>query len=313
MDEQRPWHRLFGLSWMDFFHGLPVTVEMERDLSVKKQLLDVLLIRLEGALRGCQLPDGFEDLGRFNLVSFKSYQEKLSLWSLLELIGHFVNLRKQVSPSMDEKDLLPLEQFRLYAVTARYPQQLVSEGVPLEKFAEGVYDVTILNSQVRIRIIVVNQLSQQEHNVLLHRFSTNPDLLAYAARHTQLRSRETTSLLEEFFNRYQQEKLVMPTPLEELVQEVQARVLKNASVEERLKSLSPEERLKGLPAEERLKGLPAEERLKGLPAEELRKHLSTEERLEGLSPEELVKGLSPETLQALAEKLRGDGPAAKPG
>ena len=29
MDAQQPWHRLFGLSWMDFFHGLPVKVDLE--------------------------------------------------------------------------------------------------------------------------------------------------------------------------------------------------------------------------------------------------------------------------------------------
>ena len=39
MNEQQPWHRLFGLSWTDFFRGLPVTVDPEKDLSVKKQLL----------------------------------------------------------------------------------------------------------------------------------------------------------------------------------------------------------------------------------------------------------------------------------
>jgi len=32
MSEQRPWHRLFALSWVDFFRGLPVTVEPEKDL-----------------------------------------------------------------------------------------------------------------------------------------------------------------------------------------------------------------------------------------------------------------------------------------
>jgi hypothetical protein len=37
MDEQRPWHRLFGLSWTDFFRGYPVTVDIEKDLSLKKQ------------------------------------------------------------------------------------------------------------------------------------------------------------------------------------------------------------------------------------------------------------------------------------
>jgi hypothetical protein len=94
MDEQRPWHRLFALSWMDFFRGQPVTVEPEKDLSLKKQLLDVVLIRKEGGAVTCKLPDGFEELAGYNLVTFKSYQEKLSAWTVQELLGHYVNLRK---------------------------------------------------------------------------------------------------------------------------------------------------------------------------------------------------------------------------
>jgi hypothetical protein len=97
---------------------------MEKDLSLKKQLLDVLLIHKEGEILNCRLPDGFEDFARFNLVTFRSHADKLSLWTLYELVGHYVNLRKQVSPAMDEDELLPEEQFRLYAVCARYPQQL---------------------------------------------------------------------------------------------------------------------------------------------------------------------------------------------
>ena len=77
MDAQRPWHRLFGLSWMDFFRGLPVHVELEKDLSLKQQLLDVVLIRKETASLPCRLPDGFEDLATHNLITFKSYQEAL--------------------------------------------------------------------------------------------------------------------------------------------------------------------------------------------------------------------------------------------
>src|SRR5262249_30692675 len=98
MDEQRPWHRYFVLSLMDFFENMPVTVEPEKDLSVKKQLLDALLVCKDPAKLSCRLPDGFENLGRYNLVTFKSYQEKLSVWALLELGSQYVNLRKQVSP-----------------------------------------------------------------------------------------------------------------------------------------------------------------------------------------------------------------------
>ncbi len=43
-ENPQPWHRLFGLSWMDFFQGLPVTVEMEKDLSLKQQFLDLVIL-----------------------------------------------------------------------------------------------------------------------------------------------------------------------------------------------------------------------------------------------------------------------------
>jgi hypothetical protein len=69
MDELRQWHRPFGLSRADFFRGLPVTAEMERDLSLKQQWLDVVLVRHDAGTLPCRPPDGFEDLGRHNLIS----------------------------------------------------------------------------------------------------------------------------------------------------------------------------------------------------------------------------------------------------
>jgi hypothetical protein len=44
MSEPRPCHRLFGLSLVDFFWDLPVVVELEKDLSLKQQLLDVVIL-----------------------------------------------------------------------------------------------------------------------------------------------------------------------------------------------------------------------------------------------------------------------------
>src|SRR5580658_7344100 len=101
MEELTSWHRLFGLQWMDFFHGLPVDVEMEKDLSLKQQFLDIVIIRKEETVLP-RLPDGFEDLARHNLITFKSYQETLDGWALNELVGHYVNYRKQCSPSMQD-------------------------------------------------------------------------------------------------------------------------------------------------------------------------------------------------------------------
>jgi len=125
MSEPTSWHRLFGLSLVDFFRGTPVSVELEKDLSLKQQLLDVVLIHKGTEPLVCRVPDGFEDLAAHNLVSFKSYQEALDGWALNELVGHYVNYRKQVSPSM--QDLLPEADFRQFAVCVRFPQGLARQ------------------------------------------------------------------------------------------------------------------------------------------------------------------------------------------
>ena len=114
MSEPRPLHRLFELSWIDFFQGTALDVEKEMDLSLKQQFVDLVLIRKGPGPIPRPLPDGFEDLAAHNLLTFKSHQEALDGWALCELVGHFVNYRKQASPSLN--DLLPEDEFRLFAV-----------------------------------------------------------------------------------------------------------------------------------------------------------------------------------------------------
>ena len=70
MSDPRPLHRLFELSWIDFFQDSAVTVEPELDLSLKQQFLDLVLIRKGSAPILRRLPDGFEDLGTHSLVTF---------------------------------------------------------------------------------------------------------------------------------------------------------------------------------------------------------------------------------------------------
>jgi hypothetical protein len=281
MEAQRPWHRLFGLSLVDFFRGMPVTVELEKDLSLKQQLLDIVILHKGSAPLPCRLPDGFEELAAHNLVTFKSYQEALDGWALNELIGHYVNYRKQVSPSM--QDLLPEAAFRLFAVSVRFPQRLASE-ISLTRVQPGVYDVRHFTGLVRL--VVVHELPQDEHNALLHLFSARTDLLKYGATHYRQRSEETSTLLLQLFHRYRLEATLMPDMLEQFAKE---------TIEELLKKLPTEERLKGVPAAERLKGLPAAERLKGL---------SAEERLEGLSLDDLLAALPPEKRAAFTKRLK---------
>ena len=111
MPELRPLHRLFGLSWIDFFQGTAIDVQTEMDLSLKQQFVDLVLIRKGAEPIRRRLPDGFGDLAGHNLLTFKSHQEALDGWALCELVGHYVNYRKQSSPSL--QDLLPEADYRL--------------------------------------------------------------------------------------------------------------------------------------------------------------------------------------------------------
>src|SRR6266700_170549 len=170
------------------------------DLSLKQQFVDLVLIRKGAEPIPRRLPDGFGDLAGHNLLTFKSHQEALDGWALWELIGHFVNYRKQSSPSL--ADLLPETDFRLFAVCARYPEQL-ARRVPLKRLSEGVYEVECLG--LRIRVVVVSQLPQHENNAMLHLFSATRELLRYGQEHYRPRSPETSTLLYTLFNAYSED------------------------------------------------------------------------------------------------------------
>jgi hypothetical protein len=274
MSEPRPLHRLFGLSWADFFQGSDIDVNPEVDLSFKQQMIDLVLLRKGPGPIPRPLPDGFEDLAAHNLITFKSHQEALDGWALNELLAHYVNYRKQSSPSM--QDLLPQTDFRLFAVCVRFPQGLTRETT-LRPVQDGVYEVSYPG--VTVRVIVVHQLPQVEHNAMLHLFSANQELLRYGKDHYRPHSKDTSTLLYQLFLTYQEDP-TMSSQLEEFVRQ---------SIDELLKSLPPEKRLEGLSPEERLEGL------------------SAEQRLEGLSPEEMRK-----VLETLQKRLQTNGPSSKP-
>src|SRR5437764_10848823 len=143
------WHRLFGLLLTDFFAGSPFVVELEKDLSLKKQLLDVIILRRRPGQFPVRLPDGFDELAGHNLITFKSHQEALDDWALKELTAHYVNYRKQLSEA--EQPLLPESAFGLYAVCSRFPHNLAQE-VSWQERQAGVYDCR--RDTDRIRVVV---------------------------------------------------------------------------------------------------------------------------------------------------------------
>jgi hypothetical protein len=116
------WHHLFGWTLMDYFTGSNYSVDLEKDLSVKPQLLDVVIIEKSTGSPLSELPDGLENLSKHNLLTYKSLHETLDTLVIAELLSHYVNYRKLLSPKAWED--LSLSDFRLYAVTTRYPRKL---------------------------------------------------------------------------------------------------------------------------------------------------------------------------------------------
>jgi hypothetical protein len=226
------WHRLFGLLLTDFFTGSPFVVELEKDLSLKQQFLDVVILRKRPGRFAGRLPDGLDNLAPHNLITVKSHQEALDDWALKELTGHYVNYRKQVSPP--RQPLLPETEFRLYAVCSRYPHNLAS-AVPWEEQQPGVYRCR--RGTDVIRVIVAGQMPRAEHNAPLHLFSGSAEQLAYGATHYRQRSEDTSTLLRQLVERYHGEGLVMPYTMENFRRDY---------AKEHFKDLTPEERREAL-------------------------------------------------------------------
>ena len=232
------WHRHFGLLLTDFFTGSPFVVELEKDLSLRQQYLDVVIIRKGRGRLTEPLPDGLDDLADHNLVSFKSHHEALDDWALKELTGHYVNYRKQVGRG--DEPLLPESAFRLYAVCSRFPHNL-AQLVPWEMLRPGVYDCR--RGTDCIRVVAESQLPLSEHNAPLHLFSASPERVRFGRQHSRQRSPNTSTLILQLFKGYQEEGVVMPYTMENFQRDYAMEHFKDLTLQEQLevlKNLPPE-------------------------------------------------------------------------
>jgi hypothetical protein len=252
-DALRDWHRLFGLLLTDFFTDSPFTVEVERDLSQQQQLLDVVIVRRGRGRFVGRLPDGLDGLAAHNLISFKSHREALDPWAMKELIGHYVAYRKLVSPSPAE--LLPEDQFHLYAVCARFPHNL-SGQVPWQERQAGVYHCQ--RGTDAVRVMVAGQLPLEAHNAPLHLFSASPRLVDFGRGAYGQHSERTSRVLGRLFERLQGEGFAMSYTMADFERDY---------IKEHFPQLTPEEQ------EEVLRSLPVEKRLAGLSKEQIRQYL----------------------------------------
>jgi len=172
-------------------------------------------------------------------VTFKSHQEALDDWALKELTGHYVNYRKQVSPSLEK--LLPEEEFRLYAVCSRHPSQLAGLA-GWRRLQDGVYECS-RGSDV-IRIVVLRQLPREERNAPLHLLSATPELVAYGASHYRQRSPDTSTLIHRLFTGLEREDIAVPYTMKDFRRDYAKELfneLTPAQRRELIKKLSPKE------------------------------------------------------------------------
>jgi hypothetical protein len=272
---------------------------------VQQQRLDVVILRKGRGRFSERLPDGLDDLVTHNLITFKSYRQPLTDWALKELLGHYVSYRKLISPSPDA--LLPEAAFRLYAVCARYPHNLAGQ-VPLEELRQGVYQCRWGTDL--IRVVVVRQLPQTEHNAPLHLFSAVPQSVRFGQDHFRQRSPDTSSLLRLLFQKYQGEGLTMTYTMENFRRDYAKEHFKDLTPEERreaLQSVPLEEVLKSLPLEEILRSLLPEEILQSLPPEVLENYL---QQHRSVPLEEILKSLPLETLESYLQQHREATPSS---
>ncbi|NUO79037.1 hypothetical protein HUU05_03095 [candidate division KSB1 bacterium] len=263
------WHRLFGLTLTDFFTDTGFHVELEKDLSLKQQFIDVIIIESATDKPMPETPDGLENLARFNLLTYKSLHEPLDAWALDELIGHYVNYRKQASSTA--KIFLPHEDFQLYAVCTRAPEKLAKEA-DLRTLQSGVREIRWGSKHVRV--IVTSQVPEAEHNAVWKLFSGIAEQVQHATANYRWRRSDNSGIINQLFQNYEIEGMNMPYTWDDYYRDITREHLDWLPKEELLAKLSVEDRLKGLPVEDRLKGLPVEDFLKSLPPEKIEAYLN---------------------------------------
>ncbi len=169
-EEHLKWHRLGGMVLTPLFNLLGYTTYLEVDLSLKQQLLDVLVVRRENiSPKDSGLPkvywEAFEDFNEHNLISFKSFHESFNGYALMEFHGHAINYQKAKE--------VDFNKINLYAITNHYPRKLLKPFEGTEFLTtikkDEIFDLT-LSTVTRVRFVILRTTD----NPLLALFSNDP-------------------------------------------------------------------------------------------------------------------------------------------
>ncbi len=259
------WHRLFGVTLIDYFTHSNYEVELEKELSLKKQYLDIAIIKKRVGTPLKNMPVGLETLAEYNLMTYKSLHEPLDDWAIEELIGYYSNYRKIISPSLQK--LLPNKQFKLYAICTRYPTKLLSNDMLMTPLATGIYNV--IWGKRTITIIVLSLVAKEIHNALWKLFSGNKEGFIFGSDHYQWKCKEEEGALNQLYRLYKIKGGKMSYTMEDFTKDY---------MKEHLHVLDVHDRLQGMAASDRLKGMAASDRLQGMSAKDIKAYLASIEK-----------------------------------
>jgi hypothetical protein len=294
------WHRTFGLTLTDFFLDSEYEVVLEKELTAKKQFLDIAIIKRTTGKPITEFPDGLEDLAQHNLITYKSVQESLNEWAIDELIGHYVNYRKQESPSLNK--LIPKQNFRLFAACTHYPEGLERQGLKLEQQQKAVFNLTYGAHQ--IKILILNRMPRKQRNALWQLFSGTGEGFMYGGQNYHWHSAQDKAILNQLYELYKQKGAVMPYTMEDFTRDFVSEHIHVLSADEVLKRYSPDEVLKRYSPDEVLKRYSPDEVLNRYSAEKRLEGLSSEEVIKQYSIEEILQKLPPEKIEAFLKNLK---------
>ena len=68
---------------------------------------------------------------------------------------------------------------------------------------------TVVRGTDNIRIIVLSEIPKSEHNTLWHLFSGDPETVAFGVKQYQIGTNDVSLVLNQLFDNYQLEGLVM--------------------------------------------------------------------------------------------------------
>ena len=179
-------------------------------------------------------------------------------------------------------DMMPESNFKLYAISTRFPKKLAQQ-LALHSISQGVYD--IVWGTDTIRLIVLSQIPTGEHNAIWRLFSAKRESVIQARNQYEMNQPKISTIVQNLFEIYQQEKIDVSYTIQDYQIDY---------VRDHLNLLPADEVLNHYSAKDRLNGLTARDRLNGL---------SVEDILDGLMADEILDKASPDVIKLMMQKI----------